>query len=106
LWKRLNELLPALSAAGIGARRKRPGSGRVIALRKRPEANASTAENGTDKAEPADNNDGAGASLKAINESNASEEAAATGSSGNTGNREGSSWKNEPKRFSPRETVQ
>lgn len=105
-----------LSAAGIEASRERPDKGTVIALRKVPTSNASNAsivESGADKGETAGNRDGANASSNARDEpnasSNASEDAAETAGSGNTGitgNRSGSTWKNDPMRFYPRGTVQ
>lgn len=112
LWKRLKEVLPVLSAAGIEASRERPDKGTVIALRRMPVSNASNAstdESGADTGGTAGNRDAANARPNARNDSNASanasEDAAETAGSGNTGitgNRSGSTWKNDPMRFYPR----
>jgi hypothetical protein len=112
LWKRLKEVLPVLCAAGIEASRERPDKGTVIVLRKASTNNASNASthgNGAHKGEPAGHRDGVNASSNARSEPDASEDAAETAGSGNTGitgNRSQRSWKNGPMRFYSRGTVQ
>lgn len=107
LWRRIKEVLPLLVAAGIEAVRDRPDSGTVITLRKVPRndaSNASLGEPRSDKGKAAGNKDGANASPNASSASNASPNAsensakeAASGNTGNSGNRNGdSSARSEP----------
>jgi hypothetical protein len=108
LWRRIKEVLPVLATVGIEAKRERPDSGTVIALRKVPTngaSNASTGESRTGKEETAGNKGSANASSNARNESNVSDDAsqnpavlAASSNTGNTGNRNGDSWQSDPMR--------
>jgi hypothetical protein len=108
LWRRIKEVLPLLVAAGIEAKRERPDTGTVITLRKVPRndaSDASTGESRLDKGKAAGNKGGANASSNARDESNASPNAsenpanqAASGNTGNTGNRNGDSWQSDPMR--------
>jgi hypothetical protein len=108
LWRRIKEVLPLLVAAGIDAKRDRPDTGTVITLRKVPRndaSNASGSKGGSGKGNTAGNKDGANASSNARDGSNANDDAsgnpaknAASGNTGNTGNRFGDSWENDPMR--------
>ncbi len=97
-----------LVAAGIDARRERPDTGTVITLRKVPTndaSNASDGENRSNKGEAAGIKEDANASSNARSDANASANAsenptkeAASGNTGNTGNRNGDSWQSDPMR--------
>jgi hypothetical protein len=110
LWKRIKEVLPLLVAVGIEATYERPESGTRIALRKVPKSNASNASMGerrSDKGKATGISAVLNASSNASDGSNASssasENSAEEAASGNTGNRNGSFWENDPMRAYPQE---
>ncbi len=75
LWRRIKEVLPVLSAAGIEARRDHSESGTVIALRGTPTndvSDVSWGESRLDRLKEADNKDGADVSPNVRSESNVS----------------------------------
>ncbi len=93
LWRRIKEVLPVLSSAGIEASRERPESGTVIALRETPtddDSDARQDESGDSKPDGAGNRDGGDASSNARSgpnvSSNASEDSAYLSDADNTGN--------------------
>ena len=97
LWRRIKEVLPVLSAAGIEAGRERPELGTVIALRETSSDDASdarTGDSGVGKGKTAGNKDGDDVSPNARSapnaSSNASENLACLSGAGNTGNTHGS----------------
>jgi hypothetical protein len=104
LWRRIKEVLPVLVAAGIEARRERPDSGTVIALRRSPASNASNASAGESRSGKGDAtgiNLAGNASANARSDANASEnpaKEAVYGNTGITGNRNENSWPSDPMR--------
>jgi len=108
LWRRIKEVLPLLMAAGIEAGRAEDRSGTKITLRKRPTddaTNATGSESGTNKAKAGGNTGGDDATSNATTSPDATSnttrklaDRAENGSSGNSGNRSGDSWENDPLR--------
>jgi hypothetical protein len=101
LWRRIQEVIPLLVAAGIEASRSEEKRGTVIALRKTPTddaTNATTGENRTDTANSGGNTESVDATANATDASNATANAtpnpanrAESGNSGNSGIRSGKS---------------
>jgi hypothetical protein len=99
LWRRIQEVIPLLVAAGIEASRSEEKRGTVIALRKDPTddaTNATAGKNLTDKPDTGGNTDSANATANATEASNATANAtpnpadrAERGNSGNSGIRSG-----------------
>jgi hypothetical protein len=99
LWRRIQEVIPLLVAAGIEASRSEEKRGTVIALRKEPTddaTNATASKNPADKPNPGGNTDSANATANATEASNATANAtpnpadrAGNGNSGNSGIRSG-----------------
>jgi Bifunctional DNA primase/polymerase, N-terminal len=108
LWRRIKEVLPLLVAAGIEAGRVEDRSGSNITLRKVPTGDATNATGGENregkpkeggiKAEDdatANATDGSNATANATRKPAHRTE---NGNSGNSGNRNGDSWENDPMR--------
>jgi hypothetical protein len=89
LWRRIQEVIPLLVAAGIEASRSEEKRGTVIALRKGPTddaTNATAGKNPADKLNPGGNTDSANA---AANATPNPADGAGNGNSGNSGIRSG-----------------
>jgi hypothetical protein len=108
LWRRIEEVLPLLVAAGIEAGRVEDRSVTKITLRKTPTddaTNATGGESGTNKAKAGGNTGRDDATSNATTPpdvtSNATRDAAdraESGNSGNSGNKSGASWESDPMR--------
>jgi hypothetical protein len=108
LWRRIKEVLPLLVAASIEAHRMEDRSGSTISLRKTPTDDATNAtddKNAVGKGKTGGITSSDDATTNATDGSNATANATRkpahrteNGNSGNSGNRNGDSWENDPMR--------